>query len=93
MKTLDKQKIKTAINIQTGDDGTQAKKIIEILELLEKMTLEEYKEEQKFYGQCGITQNITKSWPRSEKSSRENKRTSQRASERTGGRVGPKITS
>ena len=25
-------------------------KIIEILELLEKMTLEEYKEEQKFYG-------------------------------------------
>ena len=37
MKTLQKQKIKTAINIQTGDDGTQAKKILEILELLEKM--------------------------------------------------------
>ena len=50
MKTLQKQKIKPAINIQTGDDGTQAKKILEILELLEKMTLEEYRKEQKFYG-------------------------------------------
>ena len=50
MKTLDKQKIKTAINIQTGDDGSQAKKILEILEMLEKMTLEEYRKEQKFYG-------------------------------------------
>ena len=50
MKTLDKQKIKTAINIQTGDDGTQAKKILEILEMLERMTLEEYRREQKFYG-------------------------------------------
>ena len=28
----------------------EKKKILEILELLEKMTLEEYKEEQKFYG-------------------------------------------
>ena len=50
METLDKQKLRTAINIQTGDDGHQAEKIIEILELLEKMTLEEYRKEQKFYG-------------------------------------------
>ncbi len=50
MESIKKQKIRTAINIQTGDDGTQAKKILEILEMLEKMTLEEYRKEQKFYG-------------------------------------------
>ena len=50
MNTLDKQKIKTAINIQIGDDGSKAKKIIEILEELEKMTLKEYREQQKYFG-------------------------------------------
>ena len=50
MNTLDKQKIKTAINIQTGDDGSKAKKILEILEELEKMTLKEYREQQKNFG-------------------------------------------
>ena len=50
MKTLEKQKIKTAINIQTGDDGTQAKKILKILEELEKMTPKEYREQQKYFG-------------------------------------------
>ena len=50
MNTLDKQKIKTAINIQIGDDGSKAKKILEILEELEKMTLKEYREQQKYFG-------------------------------------------
>ena len=50
MESIKKQKIRTAINIQTGDDGSRAKKILEILEELEKMTLEEYREQQKHYG-------------------------------------------
>ena len=50
MENIRKQKIRTAINIQIGDDGTKAKKILEILEELEKMTLKEYREQQKNFG-------------------------------------------
>ena len=50
MANIRKQKIRTAINIQIGDDGTKAKKILEILEELEKMTLKESREQQKNFG-------------------------------------------
>ena len=50
MENIRKQKIRTAINIQIGDDGTKAKTILEILEELEKMTLKEYREQQKNFG-------------------------------------------
>ena len=50
MERIEKQKIRTAINIQTGDDGSRAEKILEILEELEKMTLKEYREQQKNFG-------------------------------------------
>ena len=50
MENIRKQKIRTAINIQIGDDGTKEKKILEILEELEKMTLKEYREQQKNFG-------------------------------------------
>ena len=40
----------TAINIETGDDGTKAKKIIDTLFVLLKMSKKEYEEQVKYYG-------------------------------------------
>ena len=45
-----KTRKKKAINIQTGDDGHNAKKIMEILFQLLKMSKKEYKEQVKYYG-------------------------------------------
>ena len=44
------ERVVTAINIQTGDDGHNAKKIMEILFQLLKMSKKEYKEQVKYYG-------------------------------------------
>tara|TARA_E500000331_G_scaffold340601_1_gene372094 strand:+ start:144 stop:326 length:183 start_codon:yes stop_codon:yes gene_type:complete len=40
----------TAINMETGDDGTKAKKIIDRLFVLLKMDKKEYKKQVKYYG-------------------------------------------
>ena len=40
----------TAINMETGDDGTKAKKIIDRLFGLLKMDKKEYKKQVKYYG-------------------------------------------
>ncbi len=40
----------TAINMETGDDGTKAKKIIDRLFVLLKMDEKEYKKQVKYYG-------------------------------------------
>ena len=44
------ERVVTAINIQTGDDGHNAKKTMEILFQLLKMSKKEYKNEVKYYG-------------------------------------------
>ena len=40
----------TAINIETGDDGTRAKQIVDTLFKLLKMSKKEYEEQVKYYG-------------------------------------------
>ena len=44
------ERVVTAINIQTGDGGHNAKKTMEILFQLLKMSKKEYKNEVKYYG-------------------------------------------
>lgn len=44
------ERVVTAINIKTGDDGHNAKEIMEILFQLLKMSKKEYKEQVKYYG-------------------------------------------
>ena len=43
-------RIKTAVNIATGDDGTRAKQIVDTLFTLLKMSKKEYEEQVKYYG-------------------------------------------
>jgi hypothetical protein len=43
-------RIKTAVNIATGDDGHQAKKVIDIFTELCSMNEKEYKKQVKYYG-------------------------------------------
>ena len=44
------QRIRTAGNIATGDDGHQAERVLDIFIMLCKMSEKEYKKEVKFYG-------------------------------------------
>jgi len=44
------ERVVTAINISTGDDGHTAKKTIDILFQLLKMSKKEYAEQVKYYG-------------------------------------------
>ena len=44
------RKIITAVNIETGDDGTKAHKILEVFHELYKMPEDKYKKQQHFYG-------------------------------------------
>jgi len=50
MDDLDLAKIKTAVNICTGDDGHKANEVVETLQQLLKMTLAEYYETWQNYG-------------------------------------------
>jgi len=43
-------RIKTAVNIATGDDGHQAEKVIDIFTELCSMSEKEYKKQVKYYG-------------------------------------------
>jgi hypothetical protein len=44
------KRIRTAVNIATGDDGHQAERVLDIFIMLCKMSEKEYKKEVKFYG-------------------------------------------
>tara|TARA_R110002051_G_scaffold76525_1_gene139917 strand:+ start:97 stop:282 length:186 start_codon:yes stop_codon:yes gene_type:complete len=44
------EKIVTAVNIATGDDGSKAKQVVDNFCLLLKMDDKKYKEQQKYYG-------------------------------------------
>ena len=44
------KRIKTAVNIATGDDGHHAERVLDIFVMLCKMSEKEYKNEVKFYG-------------------------------------------
>ena len=44
------ERIVTAVNIATGDDGSKAKKVIDNFCLFLKMDEKKYKEQQKYYG-------------------------------------------
>ena len=44
------RKIITAVNIETGDDGAKAHKVLETFHELLKMDNEQYAKQQKFYG-------------------------------------------
>ena len=44
------ERVVTAINIKTGDDGHNAKAIMEILFQLLKMSKKEYEKQVKYYG-------------------------------------------
>tara|TARA_R100001163_G_scaffold19754_1_gene17267 strand:+ start:53 stop:253 length:201 start_codon:yes stop_codon:yes gene_type:complete len=44
------KRIRTAVNIATGDDGHQAERVLDIFVMLCKMSEKEYKKEVKFYG-------------------------------------------
>ena len=44
------KRIKTAVNIATGDDGSQAVKVIDIFTDLCSMSEKDYKKQVKFYG-------------------------------------------
>ena len=44
------KRIRTAVNIATGDDGHQAERVLDIFVMLCKMSEKEYKNEVKFYG-------------------------------------------
>tara|TARA_R110002074_G_C12335419_1_gene648261 strand:- start:554 stop:715 length:162 start_codon:yes stop_codon:yes gene_type:complete len=43
-------RVVTAINIETGDDGTKSKKIVDTLFVLLKMSKKEYEKQVKYYG-------------------------------------------
>tara|TARA_R100001163_G_scaffold2079_1_gene3275 strand:+ start:182 stop:337 length:156 start_codon:yes stop_codon:yes gene_type:complete len=43
-------RIKTAVNIATGDDGTTGEKVLDIFVRLCEMTEKEYQKEVKYYG-------------------------------------------
>mgnify|MGYP003117884380 CR=1 FL=1 len=43
-------RIKTAVNIATGDDGHTGEKVLDIFVKLCEMTEEQYKKEVKYYG-------------------------------------------
>jgi len=44
------RKIVTAVNIETGDDGTKAHKVLKTFHELLKMNNEQYEKQQRFYG-------------------------------------------
>jgi len=44
------ERIVTAVNIATGDDGSKAKKVVDNFCLFLKMDEKKYKEQQKYYG-------------------------------------------
>jgi len=44
------RKIITAVNIETGDDGTKAHKVLETFHELLKMDNKQYEKQQRFYG-------------------------------------------
>ena len=44
------RKIITAVNIETGDDGSKAHKVLETFHELLKMDKEQYEKQQRFYG-------------------------------------------
>ena len=44
------RKIITAVNIETGDDGTTAHEVLKTFHELLKMDKEQYKKQQRFYG-------------------------------------------
>ncbi len=44
------RKIITAVNIETGDDGTKAHKVLETFHELLKMDKEQYEKQQRYYG-------------------------------------------
>ena len=44
------RKIITAVNIETGDDGTKAHKVLETFHELLKMDNEQYEKQQRYYG-------------------------------------------
>jgi len=50
MNDLDLAKIRTAVNICTGDDGHQANEVLETLKVLLKMDDDEYYEQVQNYG-------------------------------------------
>jgi len=43
-------KVRTAVNIVTGDDGHQSAEVLEVLQALLNMEEWQYKEQVKFYG-------------------------------------------
>ena len=43
-------RIRTAVNIATGDDGHTGEKVLDIFVMLCKMTEKEYQKEVKYYG-------------------------------------------
>ena len=50
MDNLDLAKVRTAVNICIGDDGHRANEVVETLQLLLKMTDDEYHETVENYG-------------------------------------------
>ena len=44
------ERIVTAVNIATGDDGSKAKKVVDNFCLFLKMDEKKYKEQKKYYG-------------------------------------------
>ena len=44
------KRIRTAVNITTGDDGHQAERVLDTFIMLCKMSEQEYKKQVKFYG-------------------------------------------
>tara|TARA_R100001443_G_scaffold84287_1_gene90967 strand:+ start:141 stop:296 length:156 start_codon:yes stop_codon:yes gene_type:complete len=44
------ERIRTAVNIATGDDGHTGEKVLDIFVTLCKMTEKEYKKQVKYYG-------------------------------------------
>jgi hypothetical protein len=50
MNDLELSKVRTAVNICTGDDGSKSNEVVETLQQLLKMTLAEYYETWQNYG-------------------------------------------
>ena len=44
------RKIITAVNIETGDDGSKAHEVLKVFHELLRMDEKQYKEQQRFYG-------------------------------------------
>ena len=44
------RKIITAVNIETGDDGSKAHEVLKVFHELLRMDEKQYKKQQKFYG-------------------------------------------